>query len=73
MITGRCDRLLDWLFEWVVYLPLTLTHRSPSRAIRLLGLLWFMVWAIPAMLVCQLPILVLMCGTMLEDTWSGSW
>jgi hypothetical protein len=53
-----------------MYLPLVLCGDSPRRAVRLLGLAWFVVMYIPALALAAPILAVLLIGTMIEETWN---
>ena len=66
-------RFVDFLFEKVVCLPLTLTVDRGERWIRLLGLLWFAIWCVPLMVLCGIPLLIGMLANMVAETWTGKY
>jgi uncharacterized protein YqgC (DUF456 family) len=64
----------DWLDRIMIYgpcLPLKLTSDSESRWSRVLGMIWFLFWVIPAFAVVLLPFIVCLYGTLIEDAWNG--
>jgi ABC-type sugar transport system permease subunit len=52
------ENLLDFMFEWVIGLPVAITENSDYKLIRILGVLLFFIWAIPAVLISAPFILI---------------
>jgi hypothetical protein len=48
---------VDWIFDWVIGLPMTLGALQRGKTVRLLCFLWQTLWLIPAAVVC-FPIIV---------------
>lgn len=66
-----CERFVDWIFDYVMALPLTCTDQSEYRSVRLLGLLLFVFWFVPVTFI-SFPFFVLgMLGMIVEETWTG--
>lgn len=65
-------RYMDRMMLYGPCLPLELTHRKGRpRWARMLGLLWFAVWVIPAALLCTIPLLFLLFSDIVLVSWYG--
>jgi hypothetical protein len=65
------DKVIEGLFEYGPDLPLTLTADSSYRVIRLVGLLWYVVWVLPAFVICAIPLLLMIFVNIFMMTWRG--
>jgi len=60
--------VVEWLLHYWVWAPLNLTaHRS--RPWRMLGLMVFLLWCLPAFVVAGLPILFFIFADSIAETW----
>lgn len=64
------EKIMEFAMEWIIGLPLTVTARSESRAVRMMGLLWFAAW-IPISMAGILLSLPLILVVIVEETWHG--
>ena len=62
-----CERL----FIYGVCAPLELTRSARSPWLRVVGLLAFMVWCLPALALLAVPLLVCIFGSIFEEVWNG--
>ena len=62
---------LDFIFEDVMCLPLTVTENSKSRYVRVLGMVWHFFWFVPVGAICLVPEAILMVAEMFRETWKG--
>ena len=62
-MSNRLDRIHDFGFDYVLNWPLTVTEKSKSKLIRLIGLLVWLVWVFPGA-VLSFPFLIAI--TMIE-------
>ena len=65
------QKALDGLFCWGLFLPMTMTHDHKSRSVRLMGLLWFAVWILPALAVSMMPFVLLIFAEAIVMAWRG--
>lgn len=64
-------RLMDYVMDFGPFLPLTMTQGSKNKPARLLGLVAFFLWVMPAMAVVLLPLMALMLSAIVVDTRKG--
>lgn len=62
-LADECDRLIDKVMVYGIGLPRTLTKRSPSRRVRMWGLVGAVMWFPLGLVLCALP-LSLLAGTL---------
>jgi hypothetical protein len=63
------ERLLDWMMDWWLMLPLTVTMGHKNRFVRLVGIPWMLIWFLPTgipFLILAGPVLFTIIG---ESTW----
>lgn len=65
------DRFIDALMTYGPCLPLELTHKNPSPAIRVAGLLIYCVWCVPAFMVVCIPVIVLIFSSFFVEAYRG--
>ena len=71
-MNGICEKMVDRLMAHGPCLPLTLTSDSKKRWIRIAGLLWYLFWAFPVLIILAVPLLVLLLASCFEETWKGT-
>lgn len=67
------DKIIEYLLDYGVWLPLTLTVDSKNRAIRILGLFCFFVWFPPAIVILGVPCLIMFVIAIICTVWRGDW
>jgi len=70
MSTNISGTIVDWLFKFIVW-PMDLTYKNQHWFVRLLGLLAFFVWCLPAVAVIGLPMLMALFAEIVESTIRG--
>lgn len=71
MKEGFCERTTDRLMLYGPLLPVELTADSDKRWVRIFGLLWYVIWVIPAMVIVGIPVLLLLLGSIFKEAWKG--
>lgn len=66
------EKVLDFLIEYWMLLPLTLTMEHRNRWVRLLGLLWCFVWFLPAGIPWLFLTVPTLFAILIETTWKES-
>jgi hypothetical protein len=63
------EDICGFLYAYVIGLPLTLTMDRESRWIRLLGILWFLVWFLPIGTIWLPLFTISLLGMLVESAW----
>lgn len=66
----RVTHIIDDVMEWPS-LPVRLTYNHDEKWVRVLGVLAFIVWIGPCMLVSLAVTAVLVIPSMIQDAWHG--
>ncbi len=66
-VDTKVDKAIDAILMWGICLPLSLGAKTRSKAVRTLCFLFFFVWALPAVLLLAVPLIVLMAASTFQD------
>jgi hypothetical protein len=61
------ERILDFIGEWILLLPVSLAQNSNHKFIRVIALLFNFLWLIPVVLIMVIPICIIAIGMLIED------
>ena len=67
----RSERAFCWWMDHTVMLPMIVTVDSPHRAVRIFGVVWFLLWFVPAGAFFALTALPFGFVMLFESAWRG--
>jgi hypothetical protein len=71
-IVNALENAINGLMNYGPFLFWTVTRDSKSRIVRIVGFVLGMVWCMPALFICALPLIVLVFANEFAHAWRGN-